>query len=334
MALGFSLRLASVSLLLGACAAHPGPIAPSEKRAAEGTTGPEVAVDRAASPEPEPPSGPAEGEFLLLSDAGELTVRAKAGTAKTLARDVKEASYDAELELLWLETSTELRVYDLRSSPSESVLIASGLDGATRLQVDHGESNLVPDDGCDLPYVELDWSSEPTIVGMVEDIPDLQLTGADWLRAELHRPAREVPKSRMSTFDLRATEARVKIPAKRSSCEDASTCGAAVPFANWDIALVLVSDRMGGDCWSRTCVLHDAKTQRFASPAALPLRWDSLAAVEAGSCGPFRFDASGDSFLTERSLCSASGCEKLEGRALGWLKPGPTVGAPGVSPSE
>jgi hypothetical protein len=331
--LGLSLRLASVSLALWACAARPGPVAPPERHETGGTAAARVTADRPSSPQPESSRGPTRDEFLLLSDSGELTVNTRAGTVKSLARGVIEASYDPEFELLWLGKSTELRVLDLRSGSAECVLIASGLHGGVRLQVDHDESNLVPDDGCDLPYVELDWGSEPTIVGIVEDIPDLRLEGANWLRAELRRPAREVPKVRMSAFDLRATDARVKLPAKRSSCDETSTCGAAVPFANWGIVLVLVSARMGGDCWTRNCLLLDPKTRHFALPS-MPLHWGSLAEVEAGPCGPFRFNASGDSFLTERSLCSASGCDKLEGRALGWLTPGVTVGAPGVSASE
>ncbi len=272
----------------------------------------------------------AADEFLLLRDTGELTLSTpEGGASRVLERGVVDASYDPALELVWLQTIDELRVYDLRKPDAESVLIAHGLSGARRLQVDHAQSRLLPDDGCDLPFVELGWSRQPTLVGMVEEVPDLRLEGTAWLMAELARPRRDVPRTRLSAFDLRAARARVSLPPGRARCEEPAACGAAVPLPGWGIELVLVQDQMGEDCWTRSCLLHDPKTDRYATPP-LPERWGSVDETEAGTCGPFQFDARAQRFLLERSLCSASGCRKLPGRAMGWRKPGATVGTPGA----
>lgn len=275
------------------------------------------------------PAVGAAGEFLLLRDTGELTLSTLEGSSRVLARGVAEASHDPALELVWLQTSSELRVYDLRKLGGGSVLIANGLRGARRLQVEHPESRLLPDDGCDLPFVELGWRREPTLVGMVEEVPDLRLEGTAWLMAELSRSRREVPLAQRSSFDLRAARRRVPLPPERLRCEEPAACGAAVPLPGWGIELVLVQDQMGEDCWTRSCLLRDPDTDRYATPP-LAERWGPLEDTEAGTCGPFQFDASGQWFLLDRSLCSATGCRKLGGRAIGWRDPGPTVGTPGA----
>lgn len=279
--------------------------------------------------EPVPADAAGAQQFLLLRDTGELTLSTPEGASHVLARGVADASYDPALELVWLQTVNELRVFDLRKPAAESVLIAHGLSGARRLQVDHAESRLLPDDGCELPFVELGWSRQPTLVGMVEEVPDLRLEGTAWLAAEIARPRRDVPRTRLSPFDLRAARVRVPLPPERSRCEEPAACGAAVPLPGWGIELVLVQDQMGEDCWTRSCVLRDPETDRYATPP-LAERWGPVEDTDPGTCGPFQFDASGQRFLLDRSLCTAAGCRKLGGRAIGWRDPGATVGTPGA----
>jgi hypothetical protein len=318
-----------LGLVLGGCerGTQPEAVAPAGSTAAgELSAGADVVP---AGSDPGPEAAAAGGEFLLLRDTGELTLSTSGGSARVLARGVADASYDPALELVWIQSVNELRVYDLRKPASESVLIAHGLSGARRLQVEHAESRLLPDDGCDLPFVELGWSRQPTLVGMVEEVPDLRLEGTAWLSAELARPRREVPRARLSAFDLRAARVRVPLPPERSRCEEPAACGAAVSLPGWGIELVLVQDQMGEDCWTRSCLLRDPETDRYATPP-LPEHWGPIEETEAGTCGPFQFDQSGQRFLLERSLCSAAGCRKLGGRAIGWRDPGATVGTPGA----
>jgi len=50
--------------------------------------------------------------------------------------------------------------------------------------------------------------------------------------------------------------------------------------------------------------------------------------MPSGPCGPYRFNADGDAFLVNDTLCNVGGtCESLGGWSVGWLVPGTTVGA-------
>ncbi len=335
------MKAAWLLLALGACAnaTRPSPVAPSQgDDLPPGPSGAHTPSAGAAPPGAESvsstPDRPAANEFLVLTDAGELLAKTPEGASRVLAKNVADASYDPEPELIWLQTRDELQVYDLRKPAAVPVTIARGFEGPARLQVTHGESFLLPDDGCDLPFVELDWTEAPTIQGIIEELPALELTSARWLSTELNRSRRPVSPGRMSEFDLRASTERVRLPKKLLSCEEPSTCGAAVRFGKLPMQLVLVSDHMGGDCWERACILREAESGRVAAPP-LAQQWTSVQAVTPGPCGPYQFDADGTSFLDERSLCApATGCKDIGGRALGWRNPGPTVGIPGTFASN
>jgi hypothetical protein len=97
-----------------------------------------------------------------------------------------------------------------------------------------------------------------------------------------------------------------------------------------DLQLVLLREAMGGDCWHRACLLHDTRTQRFASPLDVT-HWERAERTKPGTCGPFMFDQWEQAFLTDDALCVlVEGCQSLGGSALGWLVPGEIVGRPGV----
>lgn len=332
---GLGLTVVCSLVALGACGGSSRPVAAPTENPVVSAAPAGIDAPLASDPEPvaAPESGSSAATFLVLH-APELTLIDRSGRRSVLATDVQEASYDAVSELVWLRTSSELRVYDLRQKdvwkPAESVLIASGVENGPSIWVSQEGAGVMPDDGCESPSIQLDWTREPSIEGMLEPQESAKLEGQAWLARELNRPRRKVPGGRHSEFDLRAAKTHSKLPKKLTSCDEPTDCGTSVPFASWGIELVLVYDQQGGDCWERKCVLHDPKTGQFARPP-LAEHWGSLAETKAGSCGPFQFDATGDAFIYGQSLCTKDGCTDLGGDAVGWLEPGPTVGTPGSS---
>lgn len=269
---------------------------------------------------------PAHTRFLLESEAGQLVLRStRSGAEQVLAGAAQRGLYDERLELVWYEEGERLWVRDLRKLQAGPVLIAEHLPEHAEFHVARtADLMLEPADGCDsMPVLLLNWSEKSVFEAFYTDVPTLAAEGTAWLAAELKRPARTLPKARAFSEDQRE-------PAwngARAQCEEPFVCGSSLAFGASTKQLVLTSAQ-SGDCWHFACVLRDPQTGTFGT-APDATSWGAASAAEPGSCGPYRFNRDGSAFLVDERLCLAGGsCQALGGRALGWLEPGVTLGAP------
>lgn len=100
------------------------------------------------------------------------------------------------------------------------------------------------------------------------------------------------------------------------------------------VELVLVVEKMGGDCWQRECLLRDPRSGNFATPPTAAA-WGEVNSTRKGPCGVYLFDHAQTSYLIDRMLCTPeTQCRDLGGLGLGWLVPGDSVGAPGLGNFE
>jgi hypothetical protein len=281
--------------------------------------------------EPEAPA-PAVGddEFLVLTPGsergpGDLVLRTAGGGVRILARSVSDALYDPKLELVWLEGDS-LRVVDLRRPEAEPILIVREWQGTSRLTIHHPASSLSNNETCDVgDGASLEWDEDPRLERMDERTLELPLESREWLRAELHRVARDISES--VTFSTSDERSRLALPPGVARCEDPDECGRAVPFGASGLQLVLAVT-MTGDCWHPYCLFHDPSSGQWSSPL-LGERWKGAAGNTAGPCGNYAFDRAATSFLIDGRLCGPDErCNDIGGRALGWRHPGPIVGAP------
>ena len=259
--------------------------------------------------------------FLVHTEGGAVVERGATTPSQTLIPHADTVLYDAALELLWYIESNQLLVLDLRARSAAPELIVRDMKDSDRLTVMRGGHIVADRDGCESPYAVLEWTEKPKVKLMLDDSgARVKIDGGAWLKAQLTRAERSVPAA--SLFGAQT----VSLPASLLACEEEETCGASVPFADRGWQLVLVTDRSGGDCWERACLLHNPKADRFATPPGAQA-WLPAAAAKPGSCGPYRFDPSRTAYLVERWLCVGDRpCEELAGQALGWLEPGETVG--------
>lgn len=261
---------------------------------------------------------------------------------------------------------SQLMASDLRSpaEASEPKWLASGLPHSPTLLVRRRKTPSAPAQFVRSPsnceprnLISIHLDRNPLITSASE--PQQQVTlrpGARaWLLAQLDRPsapgrmehaaaaAPTTEPSQPTAHGFSLSDQSVNLPPGWQRCDDAERCGLSVPFGQSGYRLVLVSDRLGADCWRRSCLLFDPDSQRFASPplmrdqttlkgslAELPRRWSSAVEAQPGSCGPYFFDRTGRRFLAGRFLCELQGrCRPLSGQAIGWLEPGLVVGEPG-----
>jgi hypothetical protein len=249
--------------------------------------------------------------------------------SRVLVEHADDAVYQPELALMWYRDGKRLNVLDLlevdKGAPTP-VTIAMGMpEQADRISIARGAALAVKDDGCEGPSVDLSWTETPHIQAFFVDAPDLRLVNTAWLTAHLERTLRTAGER----LEFLSTGARVRVPKKSLNCMDRRSCGGKVAFGGLGLDLVLVAEQPGGDCIQRSCLLHDPKTARFATPPSAGA-WASAEKTAPGPCGPYLFDQTQMSFLYERHLCIRDvGCRMLDGTALGWIEPGNTVGAPG-----
>jgi hypothetical protein len=212
---------------------------------------------------------------------------------------------------------------DLRKLDDAPVLIASGVPPVSRLAINRGEHSVEREDGCDLPYLSLEWSMHPRIDGVLVDATRARIVNRAWLGAQVQREA-GAHGQRVSF-----SEAHVRVPPDLMDCEDEENCGESVQFGAQGSLLVLVKERMGGDCYQRSCLLFQPSTGMFASPLA-PTSWKSAREAAAGPC-LFRFDESQTAFLVVHWLCVPhEACRDVGGTALGWLVGREILGEPGL----
>lgn len=313
--------LALVSLTLG-CATRTAVTPPRE---------PEVRSTTPALPPPptealEVQQAPVE-EFLIVTDQGALAIRGVDGRERSLfSGPVSDAYYDDRLELVWIVSDDRLSVLDLRSPSLATVPIANQLS-ISRLEIarddDHG---VLLEDNCDVPFLTLEWTEKPRFDGFIDDEePVFDPEGLRWLAAERTRPFRPQPAPERHKF----AEPVLPLPAARLDCEDPKACARRVNFGAFGLDLVIVQDRLGGDCWVKGCVLYDPVAEQFATPPR-PENFGPLTETALGPCGVYRFNPSGTAFLLDDLLCVKDrGCEKVGREVLGWRVPGAWVGEAG-----
>ncbi len=262
--------------------------------------------------------------FLVLRDDGALVLEARSGSTRVLAPRADAALHQAAFDLLWFRDGPQLKVLDLRRIGGDPILVATGLPGINRLAVAHPTQPVETEDGCDLDLVTLTWSDVPTIEAAFSRPAGLRIENRAWLQAE---------QARASHMQARRTEfgsAHVRIPNVVLRCEDKQSCAASVPFSASELALVLVRETTGGDCFHRACLLYDPRTKLFASPLE-PQTWGRATEIAPGPCGLYKFDRERTGYLIADRLCAlGKACVPLGGHALGWLAPGDLVGRPGI----
>lgn len=320
------LRLLGLTVLGSVACATSTVRAPAQPKANAGAAVTEAASSgSAANSEPATASRDPEQDFLVHEDSKAIVLHSRSKLPPvTLAPRADAALYDPELELVWLRDGDALSVLDLRRPQPEVVAVARGLPTVNRFSIERGDHLIETEDGCDLPTVDLDWTDEPEIASELAESSGLRIVATNWLQTELGRRTR-APVERREFADQ-----RVRLPRKRLDCEDPSACGSTIAFGHAETDLVLVQEKMGGDCLQRACLIRDRQTDRYGTPPR-PGSWSQPQDAASGSCGPYLFDAAGENFLFGRWLCERAGtCIELSGRALGWTHPGPIIGAPGL----
>lgn len=268
---------------------------------------------------------------LAVTAHGDLMLRAtRSDYARVLATEARQVLYDPALELVWFSDGERLSVLDVRGVPKTHyppVVIAKDLPAHVEIHVAHAGRHVEPDDACDrAPALTLHWEAEPWIEGG-DGQRVTRLEGRDWLVREAGRAPREPSEEHW----FHPANPHIPLPTGSTRCEEPSWCGASLTLdrtASGSVMLVLAAQNHGADCWHTRCLLYDSSTKAFATPPD-PQRWSRAGDVALGSCGPYRFDRVGRTFLLEDQVCVLdAGCRPLGGTAVGWLTPGPTVGSP------
>lgn len=284
-----------------------------------------LAACRTKQPEPPPLSVVAwAGSERVAVVSGKEGVVAKAvdsGKTRVLhAGPVQRATLDTELELLWIQTQTSLKVVDLRDAKTDAILVADGLPAGVPLDV-HREigrdrhTSLPEPSGCmTSTLLTVTWSEASRMEQITDNgtapPPGATLPGSEWLRAQLHRP-RGSAKVVVEAISYLPPAAPLPLAADLH-CQGDPFCGVSVPFGRTGRQLV-VTKHEEGDCHHFTCRIYDPATKKAEPP---------------GTCGPFRFDRSGERYLVEGRACMAQGaCQDLGGEAIGWLSGGVTAGS-------
>jgi hypothetical protein len=354
MALGFSIKhercvhgsLLRAAVVLLSCHASPAHKASAEEPAASVSARPPPS---SASALPAPSAAPAPSSSLpddsprfLAGTAGEsISLYSLRGPIRVVVPQVSAWLYDPGHSLLWFADDTRFAVADLRRQ-LPAIELAKNLPPASSIWVEWPSSEpspfVRPETGCEdsTGAIELKISRKPSL-HLLEEQRRVALSpaAAGWLQQQLARST-ALPPAR----DFSPGAQRVALPQRWSGCEEPGNCGLFVPFGNGPLRLVLVGEKLE-DCTHRACLLFNPETQKFASPpvlvdatgvpsAAAPPAWSDLAHAIQGSCGPYFFDASSAHFATQHYLCRADGgCRDLGAEFIGWLEPGPSVGAPG-----
>jgi hypothetical protein len=167
----------------------------------------------------------------------------------------------------------------------------------------------------------------------------VKLTGAAWLKGQATRAPRADPPA---TAEF-SKPAQPVLSAGQCRCEDhgggqcaggeAELCGAvsALPATAW-VRVVVGMDVTnmceGGDCRSYECVLFDPGTGKFSQPETTRV-WDTFDKVKPAGCEIGPLDASGRAFVEAGHVYVLGGdVREVKGELIGWLDPGPTLGAP------
>lgn len=266
----------------------------------------------------------AQGKPLLfaLDDKGQLIARSLDGSVKqSLAPGpYGDALLDDQQELIWLRGDTSLDVVDLRApapAHAKQLVTISPAKAMEKL----GDTFTEPPKWTMADFVVIKLETECSVAtglelkwanggaGTLDGAEGIKVVAKDWFAAEEHRgPRADLPKH---PTDI---PGHVHVP-DRSKCigEYGDECGTSVAFGAAGRQLVVVAadaDR----CPSKRCAVLDPKTKKLAPvPGA-----DT--ADDAETCGPYRFDPSGTSYLVDDMACSPEGtCTSVGLEAIGWL---------------
>jgi hypothetical protein len=339
------LKLLRVACVLLCCHANTRkgssdePTAPGSSQLQSSPTSAAPAPSAAASP---PSPSLDDSPRFLAGTAGEsISLHSLRGPIRVVVPQVSAWLYDPAHTLLWFLDDTRFAVADLRNA-APALELANNLPPASSIWIEWPSSEpapfVRPETGCEesAGAIELKISLQPKLRLLDGRRQRALLQGAvRWLQKQLTRRGAVPP-----TLDFSPGAQRVPLPSRWSGCEEREDCGLAVPFGSGPLRLVLVREHLE-DCAHRSCLLFNPETQKFASPPVLvdrsgapslapPPTWSDVAHAIPGSCGPYLFDASGAHFATQHYLCGTEGgCRDLGADFIGWLQPGPGVGAAG-----
>ena len=313
---------------------------------ASGTTVAKSAATDAALPTTTPPDlgdsilhwANEEPVILVTNDVGLIARAMDSGRTKVLRAGPAEwVLLDTELELAWIQGQASLHVLDLRRPSEKAVLIAQGLTGSLKVQIDRDtgaeSTHLEVPEVCVQPAdLFLEWNREPILHVLAGDpeeekrqMGSASLVGTAWLRAELGRASTGPSVARL---EFGPASAALK-PANTLKCALLGDwCGKALPF-DGSGRMLLLTDYSEGDCQHYGCRLYDPATKKYATPPDAS-SWTEMAKVAPGPCGPYHFDHAGKYFFNQERVCKVGGsCEKLGGRGIGWIGGGTDVGTDG-----
>ena len=237
------------------------------------------------SPSPTP-AGSVEKESwrVLASDTkGFLVIDAYGSRTRLFESEapIDSVAYDGAKELAWFVSDKRLWVLDLRAEGHRPVVIAARLPVAEFeisgwSNVSAGLEDYNEGAGYNLGlrrYPIITLQPEPKVeVGQAGDadrpedavpsaaIKRIALVGSDWLKAQRLRPSTPAPAKLPDPRHVALPEGDAY------GCEELSLCGSASPLGRTGLELVVVIHACGDRCHT-SCLLHDRKSKRFASPA-------------------------------------------------------------------
>jgi len=276
--------------------------------------------------------------FLVRGSDGMIYGRSLDGKVRRdLVRSQAPAPLlDGGLDLIWLREGGNVAVVDLRAKAPKRIAIARAVptDAALKVQRMAGDDvvTLARNDVCSNEFISIAWyllRVERYLTDGEEDLEtSAKLTGKGWLKANQHREGPTEPAS-LTPWDDGAAST-VALPGVKTKCADGADCKRSIDFGakGWQLVVAGAAPKKenAAQCFSYSCLLHDPKTNTFASPED-PSKWGPASQVTLASpCGPFLFDASGKRYLTRTRLCDFDhGCREIGGESIGWLPFGPRV---------
>ena len=282
-------------LCLAACPSSSAePATRAEAPPSRAAPAPQPAPPQPAPPQPVPPQPQAAASTAAFGSRGSQFVVHKVSEGKlALASSETDATrvlaaasgglIQPQLGLLWFRDGEHLKVIDLEQLDAAPVTIAEGMPETDRFSITE-HADVDTEDGCDLPWVELKWTAEPALESPITAAPKLRITNRDWLARARTRPLCAAGKQRA----LSTAKKHVRLPKKLLACEEAESCGGALPLGASGLELVLVRQQAGGDCADTACLLRDPKVRSFATPPRArslgrPTRLRSVLADRIGS---------------------------------------------------
>ena len=265
--------------------------------------------------------------LLALDPAGQLIARTADGsfTRVLLAGPYGDAAPDPERDLVWLRGDDQLDVLDLRGAALTATTVIRFPSHAMEKLGQHitepvswtMESfvNVMLSTPCGAGAgLRLPWANDGE--GTAAWAQGFRAVAKDWFAAEARRDKHAVAPAAYSTAPQKH-----KVPRGAGTCRTdakeeygASRCGQSLPLGATGAELMIVS-ASADHCPATRCQLYDPRTKQLSPIPGLDPGDD-----RAPTCGPFRFDPSGTSFLVADQVCGADlTCSSVGHLAIGWL---------------